>query len=288
MRPIKILTAILWLTVLGPVPAQPPVKSGGVEGFLEPYRTIDIAASEPGLLDTLLVEEGARVAAGDVVAELQNDVLEAALGIARQTSQSRGKLNSAQSELKLTETMLRKLTELQGRGIATSQEVERAQVEHDVAAARLLTVEEELAIRKLEAERIQQEIEVRRLRSPIAGIVTKQWKDAGEYVAPGDPIVLTVVQLDPLTAVFSVPPAVLPRLQPGGVVEALIGESGVPVSGIVEFISPLIDPRSGTVQVKVRVPNPDGSFRSGERCLLQVLPATTPTVASPLQSAPVN
>lgn len=273
-------------------------QSGGIEGFLEPYRTIDVAAPEPGILKTLLVSEGERVEAGAVVAELNNDVLDAALQIAQETSRSHGKLDSVRAELRLTETLLRKLTELQGRGLATPQEIERASVERDVSAARLLAVEEELAIRKLEAVRIEQEIGARRLRAPIDGIVTRQWKDPGEYVSPAEPIVVTIVQLDPLTAVFAVPQSALAQLKPQGAVNVLVGEAGTRREGLVEFISPLVDPRSGTGQVKVRIPNSDGVSRSGERCRLDVAtgvqtvaaPAAVsqPKVAAPIKSAPVR
>ena len=243
-------------------------QSSGVEGFLEPYRSIDIAAPEPGILKSLQVVEGTVVTAGSVVAELNSEVLETALRIAEESSEARGKLESAQAELRLAETMLIKLQELVGRSLATPQEIERAQVERDVAAARLLAVEEELTIRRLEARRIEAEIDIRRLRSPIDGVVTVQHRDVGEYVSPADPLVATVVQLDPLTAVFAAPQIVVATLKFDAEVLVRVGDAEQPIAGVVEFVSPLVDPRSGTGQVKVRIPNPERQYRSGERCFL--------------------
>ncbi|MCA9054805.1 MAG: efflux RND transporter periplasmic adaptor subunit, partial [Planctomycetaceae bacterium] len=254
IRPEMTLRLTLRWWVLGGVcavllaPTVGLAASNGTEGFLEPYRTIDVAASEPGILDQIHVQEGSVVTAGTVVAELNNSVLEAALQVAEETSHSRGKLESAQAELKLAEKLLEKLQELHTRKIplATPQEIERASAERDVAAARLLAVEEELQVRALEALRIEREIELRRLRSPIDGVVTKQFRDVGEYVSPADPTVVTIVQLDPLTAVFAAPQNVVSRLRADARVTIRIGDAGQNVEGVVEFVSPLIDPRSGT------------------------------------------
>jgi multidrug efflux pump subunit AcrA (membrane-fusion protein) len=47
-------------------------------------------------------------------------------------------------------------------------------------------------------------------------------------------------------------------------------DSDAETRGTVEFISPITDAESGTVLVKVRVANPHGRFRSGERCKIRV------------------
>ena len=46
-------------------------------------------------------------------------------------------------------------------------------------------------------------------------------------------------------------------------------DSEVETKGTVEFISPVTDAESGTVRVKIRIDNPDGKYRSGERCTLE-------------------
>jgi multidrug efflux pump subunit AcrA (membrane-fusion protein) len=39
-----------------------------------------------------------------------------------------------------------------------------------------------------------------------------------------------------------------------------------PVPGTIEFVSPMVEAGSGTVTVRVRVENPDGSLWAGEPC----------------------
>ncbi len=50
----------------------------------------------------------------------------------------------------------------------------------------------------------------------------------------------------------------------------LFPASGLKTTGFVEMIAPLTDAESGTVRTKVRVDNPDGRFRSGERCRISL------------------
>lgn len=75
-----------------------------------------------------------------------------------------------------------------------------------------------------------------------------------------------------------------------------VGEGRLPAQGIVDYIAPVIDAQSGTILIKVRVPNSKNIYRSGEKCLLVVngeLPKTetvgplkTRTVPAPAVKPP--
>jgi len=247
-----------------------PLMASEIEGFTEPYRNIDVAAAEPGIIEKIHVKEGERVAAGQLIAELNHDVLKASLAIADKTRNARGKLESAKAESRLKQERLEKLKILLGRNHASQEEVDRTQVEMEVAAADLLNAEEELEIRDLEYHRTMTQIEMRMIRSPIDGWVTKQFVDQGEYVSPTNPVVFNVVQLDPLMAVFSVPGDNIKNISTEQKVTVTMGEQRTPVTGVVEFIAPITDAKSLTTQVKVRLENLEGKLRSGDRCYLNM------------------
>ncbi len=95
-------------------------------------------------------------------------------------------------------------------------------------------------------------------------------------------MVAQIVQLDPLIATYSIPTTFTKEIRLNEEVNILIGEGKTATKGTVDYIAPVTDAQSGTIQVKVRVPNPNNTFRSGEKCLLVVkgeLPK--PEVASP-------
>ncbi|OHB76322.1 MAG: hypothetical protein A2W31_13410 [Planctomycetes bacterium RBG_16_64_10] len=270
-------SAAPWLAVTLLTTCQPLVSLlSAAEGFTEPYRTIQVAAAESGVVSEIAVQEGATVKKGDVLATLDREVFQVLLAIADQAMRSTGALDSALAELHLREERLVKLTTLREQGHARQEELDRAEADRAIAEAHVRSAREELAVRKLEYEKTQAQVERRTVRAPQDGVVTDIHKDAGEYLAPNDPYLLTLVQLDPLLATFSLTRRHASQLQIGQQVTVRCADAAsageeltVPVKGTVEFIAPVINAESGTVRVKVRIENPNGQYRSGERCALE-------------------
>lgn len=245
-----------------------PVFADGIEGFTQPSREIDVASVETGILIAVDVEEGNPVHCDQLLARLDQEVIEASLKIADKQQQLRGQLDSAQAELRLREDRLLKLQRLLENQHASQEEVDRAAAERDIARARVLAAEEAVEVKRLEYERIQAQLDRRSIRSPVDGVVKRVHKEIGEFVAPTDPVILTVVKLDPLLAVFAVPSEQAGRLTLGETVPIRFGSEKATVSGSVKSVSPVVDAQSNTVTVKVELPNPQGAYRSGERCVL--------------------
>ena len=259
---VCILTAGLW--------SVSTTYGSELEGFTEPHRSINVAADETGIVEELLVREGDMVMAGQPLAQLDREVQEALLAIARQSMDSKGRLEASQAELKLRQQRLDKLESLRSEGAARQEEVDRARAEVQVAEANVRSIREELLIRKLEYQKIKVQLDRRTIRAPISGVVTTLHKQVGEFVAPNNPDLLTLVELDPLLANFTVMSPQTDKLQPDQEVRVLFPISGLETNGYVEQIAPVTDAESGTVRIKIRVANPDGRFRSGERCKIHL------------------
>jgi RND family efflux transporter MFP subunit len=243
-------------------------QASEIQGFTEPYQDIDVAAPEMGIVEAIEVTEGDRVAKDQILVRMDAAVLEVTLQIASSIMESRGLLESATEELKLQTRMVGKLEELHARKHASFQELERAQAQMRIAEAQLKAVREELEIKALERERARIQIEQLRLRSPIDGIVTRIFKAHGECVLPSDPVILKVVQLDPLLVVYLVPADRASALKRGQVVNMQIADFDGITRGVVEFVSPTADPQSGLTRVRVRLPNPDETLPCGATCYL--------------------
>ncbi len=246
-----------------------PLRAGEAEGFTEPYRQIELAAGEPGILTEIRVQEGSRVAAGDLIASLDTDVLQATWELARERSVSEGALQASQAEYALRQTQWEQLQQLRDRGHATQREFERAETDLQIARARVTMAQEELRLHQLEMKRIEAQIGRRQIRSPIDGIVSEVYKEVGEAFVANDPRVATVVHLQQLRARFAVSPEEAATLTIGQRILLLLPETNQRVEGLVETVAPVVDPRSGTVQAVVVIDNRDEQIRSGARCLLQ-------------------
>lgn len=210
------------------------VVRADVPGYAEPYKTITVSAGESGVIAEVLVEEGAQVKKGQVLARLDNAQLEAELDIAKATTG-------------LQETKLQRLEELSKTGRSNPDELERARTD--------------LKIRQAEVRKIQAAIEARTMRSPVDGVVTEVKRDPSEAVSITNAHVLTVVQIDRLLVNLFLPPAKAATLKTGATVPLIL--DGKPVNGVIEFISPVTDAASGTVRVKFVLENKDGKLRSG-------------------------
>lgn len=259
--------AILWITAILSVSLM---QAAEFDGFTKPFREIDVASPEPGIIMEMTVREGELVETGQVLTTLDNDVHTALLAIAEQSKMAKGRLEALQAELSLRQDRVSKFEELVLRGHARQEELEKARMEQEIALAQLKASHEDLLIKELEYRKIKVQLDRRKIISPIDGVVTKLHKDVGEFVAPNEPKIMTVVQLDPLLANFSIPGPHVETLTLDQTVKIRFPISKQVVQGQVTFISPVTDAESGMVRVKVRVANPGGKTRSGERCLIQI------------------
>jgi len=209
-------------------------------GYVEPYRIITVSAAETGAIAEVLVKEGDAVKKGQILAKLDTATLQAELEI-------------AQAEAKLQATRKARLEELAGSSRATPEELEKARTD--------------LLIKDAQVRKFQAMIETRLMRSPIDGLVNDIKRDPSEAVSAANPHVLTLVQIDQLTANLFLPPARALGLKAGDAVPLLL-DGRKRISGTVAFISPVTDPASGTVRVKFTIENATGEHRSGVRCAL--------------------
>jgi RND family efflux transporter MFP subunit len=263
--------------------AASTAQAATIEGFTEPSRKIELSPAESGIITTIDVHEGQSVRKGQRLALLDCDVLYVTLDMAKASMQSRGRLDSARAERDLRALRLSRLEELKTRGHATQDELDRARADLQVAEANLLATIEQHKLDELEYKKTQAMIERRTLRSPIDGVITRIFKEEHEYVAANAPVVLSVVQLDVLRVIFSVPTPLAMTMQVGRDVPLAFSEPDGQAIGRVEAIAPITEAESGTVRVKVLVDNPGGRFRAGVRCTLE-LPDAPSEPAAPAPS----
>ncbi len=255
-----------------------------IEAFTEPYRDVAISASEMGTLASVNVKEGDFVTAGSVLANLFDNVMQAALEVARAGKDALGQLKSAEAELNMRKTEREKLIELRARTHASQREVDRVETDLQIAEARVIAAREDIQIKQLEFHRIEAQLEQKRVRTPIDGVVTDVLKESGEFVSPTDSVVARVVQLDPLLVVFSVPLHLRHKVVRDQRVGLGFGDRTRDGVGVVEYVSPTADDSNTSIRVKVRLANPSGRWQAGERTvlLLDRIPSSNDSTVSPL------
>lgn len=256
-----------------------------ISGFTEPNRSVNVASPEQGIVTDVLVQVGQSVRKGDPIATLDDEIHAILLESVRQRRDARGKLESAEAELRMRTTRLEKLQDLQRQGFGRREEVQRAFTDLEIAQAELKAVREDLLEQSWQFKKIEAELRRRVIRAPMDGVVAVRLKEPGEYVAPNEPDVITLVEIQPLLAKFPMKRTLARRLAIGQTVSVQF-ENGQLVQGIVDVISPVVDAQSGTIKVKVRIDNHDGSLLSGERCLINVPVGDEPYYQQPRSDPP--
>lgn len=243
--------------------------SAQIEGFTEPFKTIELASDETGSIAQLKVDEGKPVAAGDVIACLDTRVQELQLEIASQTALNMSQMTAAKATVEKRRVVAKRLQQLATKGHARDSELMRAELELSIAEAKFMSAQEEKVIHDIEHRRAQVLLDRRSIKAPFDGVIAKIHRQEGEFLSPLRPEIATLVQVDRLLATFMIPSSQVRQFELGASYEIEL-ESGQIVEAQVHRIGVMTDAQSGTVELKLVIENPNNEFRSGEICSLKI------------------
>ena len=262
--------------------AGPITETAVLTGTLVPKEEVMVSPQVEGLaLTEILAEEGDAVSAGQVLARLSRDVLDASIAqnaaqISRAeaaVAQAHSSIAEAQANGTQADLALARTRSLLAGGNAAREIFEQRQAAAQTAAARLDLANNALraagADRAL-AEAQRRELLVRlartELRAPVAGVVSRRTARLGAVVTgAGDPL-FRIIQDNAIELEADVPESSLAKLRPGQ--SARIDAAGGPRTGRVRLVSPEVSraTRLGRVRVAVDGDGPlvIGSFARAE------------------------
>lgn len=192
---------------------------------LVPETEVQVLAEREGRVARLLVEEGERVTAGQVLAELAKGDAE----IARQ---------KAAVQLKNAKLNFSRTSKLVDEGLVSPQD-------HDKAVMELGVAKQELAEAEWRLEKAQ-------IRAPFTGRLTKRLAQPGQDVRVADEL-FTVAKFEPLVArIYLAEKDVLDLTEGRPVRIVLKADESIEAPGKIRRISPVVDPATGTVKVTVQ------------------------------------
>ena len=200
---------------------------------LEAEQSVPVHSQSPQArrVVQLLVEEGARVGRGQLLAKLQD--AEQRQDVAR----VQGNLGQARADFDRQKRLF----------------------EEKLISEQVFT-EAKHALEQLEIELsgVRQAWGYTEVRAPIAGTVTMRNVKLGDQVGMDHPL-FEIVDFDTLVARVYVPERELGRVRAGQAVRLMAqAVPGATFPGVVDRVAPVVDPKSGTVKVTVRVPHQPG------------------------------
>ncbi|GJL80450.1 MAG: hemolysin D [marine bacterium B5-7] len=267
---IVLLLCLVIFGLFNDVQAQSIDNGSKDVGFLEPYRRVQLGFPESGVIGIMKVREGQQINEGEELASLDNRVLNAAIAIAKAQSDSTVDIRLAEITLADRRDRLSQLEKLHRNGNARMDEVTKAALDVSVAEAELDAARHRHSISQLEYRHILAKRGQRRIVSPLKGVVIRVDKHVGETVDITDDPIIEVVQLDILKLRLQVAQAHTHGIKRTSKVALTIAGVNSPVTAVVEYISPVMDPRSATVEVHMVIDNRQGQYRSGQRAMVQL------------------
>ena len=292
-------------------PKLPPGFAGG-NGRLEATQ-VDIAAKYAGRLKTVDAHEGDTVDAGQVVATIDTEPLEAQLRASKaQIVEAQNNLRTANAQVRSSQAQLglankeyKRASELVKTGAVSAQERDSDLAKVDVAQANLsgyqaqsTRAQSAIEAATAESERLQAEIKDNTLKAPLRARVQSRMAEPGEVVAAGGKV-LSLLDLSDVYMYVFLPTNAAGKLALGAdariVLDAL---PGFPIKAQVSYISPNAQFTPKTVEtaeerhnltfrVKLQIPNKEG-LRQLERMVKVGVPGMGYVQLDPSAEWPKN
>jgi RND family efflux transporter MFP subunit len=220
----------------------------------------------PGLLSDVLVDRGAVVKKGDILARLESGVEQAALELAKARAEDDSAVRSGRFKVEYQRRKADRATELRKHDNIAVSAADEAITGARVAESELDQAEVNLKMARLEMTRANEILRQRTIRSPIDGVVVERTLGPGEYVFDQAHLI-TVAQIDPLNVEVSLPLTEFGKIRPGMRAEVYPEEPvGSRYTATVTVVDHVFDAASGTIGVRLEIPNSDYALPAGLKC----------------------
>ena len=247
-----------------PVEARDLIERLPLTGTLEATRQVALAPRTSGRLATVTVELGDAVAAGQVVARLDDVELRTRLAQAEAAlASARATLRQREIDLDHRATLAKRDQELFTQDFIARQEMESSQAQAEGARAMLALARAELARAEAARREAQEALVQAAVTAPMAGVVAERLLDPGAMSGPAQPVV-TLVAPGSLKTVVAVGEAVLPRLKPGASATVQVDAfPGRVFAAKVKRVAPVIARETRTGPVELEVADAEGALKPG-------------------------
>lgn len=223
-------------------------------GTARANESLDVSANLTEKIIALNFQDGSRVAAGSLLARLDDTA-------------ERAELTAARARLQERKRTLERSRSLVKQNVLPESEVDLRAAEVETAAAEVAALEAGIADHQI--------------RAPFAGRVGLRMVSVGALIRPGD-LITTLHDIDIIKVDFTVPETGLARLKPGVALRAR--SSAYPdqlFEGEVAAVDTQIDPRTRSVLARALIKNPEHILQPGMLIELQLLARQRESLAVP-------
>jgi membrane fusion protein, multidrug efflux system len=220
--------------VVAEIDVKPRARRITLTGRTQSDQRVIVSARTSGIVTRVAVRRGAKVAAGDLIAELSDEAREV------NVTQARARLSQRTAELEAREALAK-------RGNYPTLNLEQLRADKQGAEAALATAEAELLRASIVA--------------PIAGIVNDVPVEIGQGVQMGGTIA-EIIAPEPMLAVIELPERRLAGVKAGDTADIRL-VTGEALSGTIRFVARRPSAQTRTFRVDIGFPNASGAIPDG-------------------------
>lgn len=213
-----------------------------VQGSVDARENVNVSARVPGVITAINVREGQSVSKGQVLAQVDDQVL-------------RANIAEIHTQLDLANTLFQKQQNLWNQKIGSELQYLNAKTNKEALERKLTTMQDQLA--------------QTRIISPISGTVDAVIAKLGDNASPGVPA-FRVVNASNLKVTANVAEAYAPLVKTGGPVIINFPDLKREVRTNIGFASRTIDPLSRTINVEVPL-KPAADLRPNMAAQLRII-----------------
>lgn len=214
-----------------------------IQGNAESDLNITVSPEMGGEVVSVLVEDGQSVKKGQLLVQLDDDLLQK-------------QLDDMKVSLDLATTVFNKQQNLWNKKIGSELQYLQAKNNKESLEAKTKT--------------LQTQLSKTRITAPVDGTVERVMIKEGETAAPGHPM-MNVVNLDKITVKADVPERFVGVVKKGDEVAINFTSLNIERKATVSSVGSLINPANRTFRVEVEIPNKDHSLKANMLALLKIV-----------------
>ncbi len=235
---------------VAPVLKQVVQQTVKLVGSVEPWKRSLVASEIEGLVQKYPAVEGMRVKKGDLLAQLRTDTLQIRLDSALSSHRE------AQTRYQQAKQDLARIRVLFEKELVTQKEMDDAQAEESALQERLSQLDAQI-------RQVRDQVTKSSIFAPFDGWVTKEFTEVGQWVEIGGAII-EMVDLSHVKIEVPLPERFVQDIHKNDPVSVTFDSlSRLTVEGKVYSVVAQADRNSRTFPVKIDIPNPDLTIKSG-------------------------
>ncbi|MGH7133113.1 MAG: efflux RND transporter periplasmic adaptor subunit [Phycisphaerales bacterium] len=242
---------------------------------MQPDMRADVFAQATGYIARRAVDIGARVRAGDLLAEIDIPLVEQDLRRATAAlAEAQAERTRIEKNLDLARTTLERWKSIADTKAVSQQDIDERQAAYDALRASIDSAQATIESRRADVERIEQEKTFSRVVAPFDGVITARNIEVGDYIlgtGGAKTPLFSLVKSDTLRVYIDVPQAYAYSVRVGQKVKLAIREvTGRAIEGTVTRTSGSLDERTRTLRTEIQIPNAAGDLLAGTYATVQL------------------